>query len=690
MKWNLRALFVMVIAAALAPPGLAPTARAGSDGSRRHAAGPPKAAAFQPNQLEAYMSDDGIAYIRPGVKLKLVGVTNVAPGKKPVVEFTLTDQFDQPLDRNGKLTPGPIAPGFVLGQWNSDTRYYHSLTTRTRNGLTTPWLDTGGTYTDLEVGHYQYTFATAMPANLDVSKTFTVGAQAKRTLNDIIGKDYYADNVFKDIRPDGGTPGTTWGAMALANSCNKCHDPLAVHGNNRRDPHLCVMCHTNENVDANGQSFSARVFFHRIHMGENLPSVKGGTPFVQGDDYSTVAFPQDIRNCTTCHDPKAPEANIWYTRPTRETCGSCHDDVNFASGANHPAGPQADDKACASCHQPAGDEFDASIQGAHTNPLKSKQLKGLTATIVSVTNVGPGKKPTVTFSIKNSDGTPVDGTKLTTFAPILAGPTRSYTTYWRESGLASGRTPGAYDTAAGTTSYTFTNAIPADASGTWTLSADVYRSVNLKRADGKADIAVREAAFNPVQYVAVSGAVTPRRTAVVVTNCNQCHETLALHGGQRQNIAECVICHNPTNSDVAQRPATEGAPESISFQRHIHRIHSGENLTQDWTIYGFNGSKNNFNEVRFPGDRRDCQKCHVAGAYTLPLQTGIASVNTPRDYFSPQGPATAACLGCHDNVDAAAHAYLNTATFGGTTSAEACATCHGVGKDWDVEKMHAR
>jgi len=686
MKSRFRNCLLVIIAAVVVLP-----MRAGSDASRRRAASaPPKANAFQPGQLEAYMSDDGIAYIRPGLKLNLISVTNIAPGKKPVVEFTLTDSFDQPLDRNGKLTPGPITPAFVLGQWNPDTRYYHSLTTRTRSGLTTPWTDSGGTFTDLELGHYQYTFGTVMPANLDTAKTFTVGAQAKRTLNDILGKDYWADNVFKDVRPDGGTPGPTWGAMALANSCNKCHDPLAVHGQNRRDPHLCVMCHTNENVDANGQSYSARVFFHRIHMGSSLPSVKAGKPFVQGDDFSTVVFPQDIRNCTTCHDPKAPEANIWYTRPSREACGSCHDDVNWTTGANHPAGPQADDKACSACHQPAGDEFDASIQGGHTNPLKSKQLKGLTATIVSVTNVGKGKKPTVTFSIKNGDGTPVDGTRLATFATILAGPTSSYTTYWRESGIASVKTPGTYDAASGTTSYTCQNAIPADASGTWTISADIYRNVNLKRADGKPDIAVREAAFNPVKYVAVTGMVTPRRTAVAVVNCNVCHETLALHGGQRRNTEECVICHNPTNSDVSQRPASEGPPESISFQRHIHRIHSGENLTQDWTVYGFGGSANNFNEVRFPGDRRDCLKCHVAGAYTLPLPTGIDSVNTPRDYFSPQGPATAACLGCHDNRDAAAHAYLNTATFGGTTAAEACATCHGVGKDWDVAKMHAR
>ncbi len=689
MQFRLRMLIILAAAGTLALP------LAAGDSARHRAAAPPapsKAPAFQPNQIEAYLSDASIAYLRPGVKLTLLAVTNVAPGQKPVVEINLTDQFDQPLDRLGSVTPGPIAPAFVLGQWNADTRYYHSFTTRTSNGVTTPWVDTGGTWTNLEVGHYKYTFATAMPASLDVTKTLTLGGYAKRTLLDVIGKDYFADNVFKDFRPDGGTPAPVWSMTNVAVACNRCHDPLAEHGGNRREVKLCMMCHTVENtVDAtSGNTFNGKVFFHKIHMGSSLPSVKAGKPYVAGSDWSTVAFPQDIRNCTTCHDPKAAEADVWYTRPTRDVCGSCHDDVNFTTGANHPAGAQADDKACASCHAATGGEFDASVQGAHINPLKSKQLTGLTATITSVTNAGAGKKPTAVFAIKNGDGTPVDGTKLATFAPILGGPTKSYSTFSRESGLASGTTPGVYNATAGTTSYTFSAGLPADATGTWTIGADVSRNVNLKRGDGKADIVVREAAFNPIQYVAVTGPVAPRRTAVVVTNCNQCHETLALHGGNRRNTEECVICHNPTNNDSAGRPASAGAPEAISFQRHIHRIHTGENLTQDWTIYGGSGSASNFNWVRFPGDRRNCQKCHAAGAYTLPLQTGIASVNTPRDYFSPHGPATAACLGCHDNSDAAAHAWLNTTTFGGTTLSEACATCHGTGKDWDVEKMHAR
>lgn len=686
MRFTFAGFLAIVTVGALSLPVFSDSA--GSPrGARPANPGTPRASQFPPDQKEAYLSDDGIAYIRPGLKLIIVSVTNVAPGQKPVVEFYLTDAFDQPLDRLGKITPGPIAPTFVLSQWNPQTRYYHTFTTRIRAGRPEPYTDSGGTFTNLEMGHYKYTFGTAMPSSLDAAATLTIGGQAKRTLLDIIGKDYFADNVVQNFRPDGGTPSATWGAMALANSCNRCHDPLALHARGRRDIAYCVMCHTNENIETDGQSFSARVFFHKIHMGEDLPSVRAGKPYViHRIDFSEVAFPQDIRNCTTCHDPKAPESDIWFTRVSREACGSCHDDVDFATGANHAGGVQVSDAACMNCHPSTGAEFGPSIQGAHTNPLKSKQLKGITATIADVSNLAAGMKPTVVFSIKNGDGSAVDGTKLTTFSPILAGPTRSYTTYYRENA----KTAGVFDATAGTTSYTFAATVPADATGTWTISADIYRNVSLTRGDGQADTVVREAAFNPIQYVAVTGDLMPRRTSVAIANCNVCHETLALHGGQRRNTQECVICHNPTNTDAAQRPPAEGAPESISMQRNIHRIHSGENLTQDWTVFGFNGSRHNYNELRFPGDRRNCAKCHVAGTFTLPLKTGIASVPTLRDYFTPQGPATAACLGCHDNSDAAAHAYLNSTTFGGVNLQEACATCHGVNKDWDVAKMHAR
>jgi OmcA/MtrC family decaheme c-type cytochrome len=125
----------------------------------------------------------------------------------------------------------------------------------------------------------------------------------------------------------------------------------------------------------------------------------------------------------------------------------------------------------------------------------------------------------------------------------------------------------------------------------------------------------------------------------------------------------------------------------------IHRIHSGDTLAQDFTIYGFGGGASNFNDVTYPGDRRNCVACHVnIAAVTLPLPITNQPVVTDRDFFSPRGSATAACTGCHDSRDVAAHAFLNTAFFPGspTVPAEACGTCHGAGATYAVDVVHAR
>lgn len=715
MSLMLRGLLVMATVGALTFPTTVPQSQKTANGSRKRIVQPvnpsaPKVGNFTPDQVEYYMTDDGVAYIRPGLKVKINSITIGADGK-PVVDFNLTDNMDQPLDRLGKVTPGPISLSFILAWWNPDTRYYTAYTTNT---VTTPAssphpgvtatqasTDSGGTFKDLEVGHGTYTFKTVLPAGFDATKTHTLGVQATRNLTDIIGKSYYA-NVEKDFRPDGAAVTATWDKIREATACNNCHDPLAAHGGSRRDVKLCVLCHQPQTIDPDtGHSVAFREMIHKIHFGPNLPSVKAGTPYqIIGyrqavHDYSDVTFPQDIRNCDNCHEGtvasnKPTQSEVYFTEPGMQACGSCHDDINWATGANHPGGPQTDDSACSSCHQPdSGSEWDASVKAAHTVPLKSKQLEGLHVAIVSVTDMTAGSKPTVVFKATNDDGSAVDMTKLASFSPKLGGNTTSYYKYFSESAVGKGT----FDPATGTTTYTYTNAIPADAKGTWTISGDFYRNVNLKRNDGKADISVREAAFNPIKYVNIEGGeATPRRTSVAMSQCNQCHDDLRMHGDQRMNIEECVICHNPLEGDQSQRPADKMPQESISFQRMVHRIHTGEDLTQDYTIYGYHGSVNNFNEVTFPGDRRNCLKCHVStAAYAPPVAKGASPVTTLRDYFSPQGPATAACLGCHDNQDAAAHAFLNTANFPGSTNpSEACGACHSLGKDWGVDKVHAR
>ncbi|MFH0879615.1 MAG: hypothetical protein V2A34_07870, partial [Lentisphaerota bacterium] len=66
------------------------------------------------------------------------------------------------------------------------------------------------------------------------------------------------------------------------------------------------------------------------------------------------------------------------------------------------------------------------------------------------------------------------------------------------------------------------------------------------------------------------GKAVERRQAVDLELCNACHKKLALHGTIRQNTEYCVLCHNPTASDEARRPAEAMPPASINFRVLIH------------------------------------------------------------------------------------------------------------------------
>jgi OmcA/MtrC family decaheme c-type cytochrome len=649
--------------------------------------------AYSASDAEFFLAPEQLTYIRPGLNVKLGSVTNVASGQKPVVEAFITDDLNGPLDRLGLLTPGPVAIRCVIGTWNSTTRRYTNLIVS--NG--SPSRDTAGTFTDLETGHFKYTFSNALPT-FDATKPVTIAVLGHRTTTDIVGKDYWSMPVYFDITPSTGATAATFNAMTVAR-CNQCHDPIAPHGGNYRDIKTCVLCHNPNNMTGTNTHLDGQIFFHALHQGKD-------------STVGVITYPQDVRFCTTCHDPAAAGGASWYTYPTIAACGSCHNDVNFVTGANHNPGPAADGT-CASCHTPQGSvEWDAGIKNAHIVPLLSSQLKGYTAKILSVTNAGPGKKITVTFQLANGDGSFVDPGvyKVTANGSIsikLGGPTSDYT----NPGMNAAGQPfseavqtATYNATTGVATYTFTNAIPATATGTYVVSIETRRTITLNPAPSKGTTGVpgtntvSEGAPNQPFYFAVTGTtVTPRRTVVSLAKCNVCHARLDIlfsHGNQRIDTQHCPICHNPNADDSPVRPATAPQPaESISFARMIHRIHSGDTLAQDYTVYGFGGAITTFNDVTYPGDRRNCIACHTSAAVVeLPLPITNVPVITGRDFFSPRGSATAACTGCHDSRDVAAHAFINTAYFPNNPNvpAEACGTCHGAGADLDVAKVHAR
>jgi OmcA/MtrC family decaheme c-type cytochrome len=507
-------------------------------------------------------------------------------------------------------------------------------------------------------------------------------------------------------------------------SCNKCHDQLAFHGGSRRSMELCIMCHTPQTTDPDtGNTVDMKVFIHKLHMGEELPSVQGGKPYqIIGfnqavSDWSTVALPSDPRRCEHCHEAKsvtgATQSDAWMTNPTRASCGSCHDNVNFATGQNHVNLPQTSDKECTNCHTPQGElEFDASIKGAHTVPTQSSTRPGLNFAILKVDNGQAGKKPTITFKITDDKGNGITMAQMTgglnRLGLVMAGPTSDYgyTSFGSDvttkGYVSENPVPTAQCANDGTCTYTFTHAIPADAKGTFSIGIEGRRELTILPGTTKQQV-TEYGGINKVAYFSVDGSkVVERRKVVEIAKCNSCHSFLSLHGENRNQIEQCVLCHNPSETDAARRavatnPADKANPaQGVNFAMMIHKIHTGEKMQEDgiteYVIVGFGGTHNDFSEVRYPvmtptggvADTAKCYMCHVNNSEAV-FPIGRNNVTDPQGRISPAPSTTSACTACHGSLSALSHAVAQTdPKFG-----ESCDICHSVGKDFDVLKEHA-
>jgi OmcA/MtrC family decaheme c-type cytochrome len=653
---------------------------------------------YTKHDLGFYLDQEKLSFVRPGLKFTIIGAT-IGADYKIRVTFRVTDNVGAPLDRLGVLTPGAVSTSFIGARIPNGESQYVAYTTRIQTSPITnvsavqAGTDTGGTYQQIADGTYTYTFGKVLPADFDRAVTHTVAMYGSRNLTEFeLGTQY--SNVEYSWVPNG-SPVTVVRDVVRTETCNHCHDPLALHGGSRREVALCVTCHTPQTTDPDtGNTVDLKVMVHKIHYGPNLPSVKAGKPyqiigFGQGiNDYSDVTFPQDVRTCETCHDGSGTQSLLYATNPTRASCGSCHDDVNFATGeiaggGQHAGGPQVSDRLCAGCHIPEGDlEFDASVKGAHTIPRFSRDLPGVNFEISSVTNTQPGKNPTVTLKITDKQGFPVETSQMNFLNLVISGSNTDYATWpvWSESLLKTPSTNGVV-------TYTFQKAIPADAKGSYAVGVEGYRLVTLQPGFTTEIKDVRDVGFNKVVAFAVTDqAAVPRRMVVSQENCNGCHGAIALHGTIRQNVQYCVLCHNPNGDDSPFRPADKLPVESIHFKTLIHKIHTGEDLANEFTVIGRNGSVNTFNEVTFPGDRHNCVKCHLEDTQQLPVPKGVLVSKSPRDYINPtMQPATAACLACHGSQEAASHALINTSTLG-----ESCSVCHGPNAEFSIDKVHAR
>lgn len=674
----------------------------------------------------------------PGLRSEILSAAVAAdPAGQVSVEFTVTDDAGNPITA-------------TLGQATSDQQARVRLTMaqlerysgggelgtiffRYVNNInaTRPTYDRNGTLTPVDpaTGTYQYTFATALPADYDRSLTYTIGIQVDRTFD---GQLLGANPVYSFV-PAGGTP-EVW-QDTLTAECNTCHQPLILHGN-RREVHLCKLCHTEAAVDEKGTSVDFRNMIHMIHAGKELPSVVLGPPGSAYEIYSSfqkqyvvfaekeadgkvigVGFPRHLEECLPCH-AEGPTANFYREKPAAAACATCHDNVNPSDkttaagppGTNHPPGGFSDGQ-CAACHTATQtQEFDLSVPGSHVVPARSTALKGLNIDITELADHDAGQAPTVSFRVTDNAGNPMrDLSVLGRLGFAMSGPTTDYTEVVTATAVGSGASGTLVGPdPSGLFEYTLPTPVPTLATGSWAIGAEARQVVQLTETKS-----ATEAAENPVVAFSVDGSpVEPHRVIVETENCARCHgqfsKDFSVHGNLRNQIQYCDICHNPTQSDASRRsldPAAVAAGEvnaSINSRVLFHSLHRGEDLQQQpYLVYGRGPAPKNytiydFGEIRYPGDLRLCDTCHVGDSQLLPPYPGTA-LPTLRTMLDPKTgdvipavppevqPITSVCIACHDSDAAIAHAEAQTAPDG----TESCEVCHAEGRPFAVSIVHA-
>jgi OmcA/MtrC family decaheme c-type cytochrome len=715
------------------------------------------------------------------IKASIVRVTVPEDGK-PVLDVRLLNQDDEPV---AGLPASAIS--FVLARLepgvNAESSTWHAITRRTdvfpgtpaptpadrvtgtgsRNQATT---ESGATGKWVEAaarnGAYTYTFAQSLKGISDIpydpSLVHRVGLEI-RTSPALTPTNIPANNPVYSWIPATGAPVAQSGREIVDNdTCNACHDNLSVHGSARFDLQYCVMCHESYSFDAqSGNSIDMKVMIHKIHAGEALPSVEGGGfygIFGRGNtfnDFSHFVYPQDKRNCTTCHeesDDDTPQASNWRQTVNVETCSSCHDNVNFQTGANH-GGVAATEDTCSACHGSTSGVL--STQAAHVIPedeaakrfkfevVKVQAIKldgspGATACPAATVacKVLPGEFAKVTIRV--SDPTTGTNYRITDAAftnTIPCTPRPPATTCTPTAARLRARV--AYTTlnytnpASGSTpaqpiqiDFLSTAAAPAgapaaaggapvlNADGTYTKAAARPLPANLIGGSGAAFLEGRTIVdidespltneFAEVGVTSSPGVPFPitdatpvaRRQIVDIAKCDVCHARITAHGENRNDNTElCATCHNPELASGT----TLATGRPWDFKLMIHAIHA--------STYNFGGESF---VIGYPGKLNNCEGCHVEDGYypVDPAKVFATSITRGANAASPVDdiawtPNAAACGACHTSVAAKAHIQTNGGSFNATKKAdgtspealnETCSFCHGPDGVADVKVEH--
>ncbi len=292
--------------------------------------------------------------------------------------------------------------------------------------------------------------------------------------------------------------------------------------------------------------------------------------------------------------------------------------------------------------------------------------------VIKVTGAEIAQDGTITARFKLTDpkGQALDREGITTpgavsvsfiAAYIGKGATqyRTYTTRPQTSPItgvtavqASGESTGTFTKVAeGEYAYKFTAKAPS-VDRTVTHSIGAYGSRNLSEFD--LGTQYDDDVYN---FVPNGSEVKVTRDVIRTATCNKCHQDMAFHGGSRKTMELCVLCHQPQTVD----PDTGNSVDMVVM---THKIHMGSSLPSvhagtPYKIIGNRQSVNDYSDISFPADARNCLVCHEQG--TAAQADAVFKANRT------------ACGACHDNVNFATgenHVDLPQ------VSDNQCANCH--------------
>lgn len=644
--------------------------------------------------------------------------THFVGGEQPVVTVTLLDEFGRWLNRSDFATLnlymyGPQEPPktkTAVKMLNAETdrskRPHHYIDLRTNldaaasgNALTyilRPVTDEApGTYVVSVWGVsstsglvQQFPWVELQIGTATVESQVTDGSKCQACHKGADSGKFYMHHV--DPRQAGQTG--NWAIdSGPVRTCKSCHntDGYAAYSGNIQDPAL---------EDPNVRTPDPIVRrAHGVHKGKGLKNPFNIDPDT-GDfkEYAGVVFPANVKNCTFCH---LDERN--KTLPSRLACGACHDNIWFGEVADKPStfeahagGPQGDDTACSSCHPPDTGGVKAVAEAHKVEPYAFKHTieLGMSAPANGKFYVA-GEAPTVAITVKDAaTGAAIDPSTMVEPANsqnvqpaewrraylFVSGPRVNTRPVLTKMATEVGPTAHYY---AGNDFRLLKDPAKMDPRFTRTATSVTYQLDDVAGLEPGTYSAWAETMPSaPLGGWALLnfqiGTETPEKK--VATNCTQCHGDTRMHAGffaVQFNPDICKSCHDYKRQMEGKSGWTNAnnGYGAAPLARRVHGVHFGRYLDKPGEVH----PQQDYSEVIFPQDVRNCSKCHEA----------------TESLVWKEEPSRVACLACHDSDDSILHASLMT--FDPTPAepysgdeAETCKVCHGKGRDFAPDKVH--